>query len=331
MPSNENDHADRAHDSYAQHDNDGGSDGFSHWDSGLDISNLVEDYLVGIKPQIVIQAIYDRIEAYKEVQPSVWIHLQPMEEVMKAVSEIYTRWPDEDTRPSLWGIPFSCKDSIDVVGIPTTVGCPALTFTPSESAPIYQKCIDAGALFIGKTNMEQLATGMTGCRSPFGTLHSTFSKSHIVGGSSSGSAVSVSKGLVSFSLASDTAGSIRIPALFNGLVGFKPTKGTVSAKGVFPACLHQDCVSFLTLNTRDAEAVWRVCRGYDKGDLFAKAYPQYINPPITLETKPIEPHALSFRFGIPTMEALEVCSIEYRQMFSQAVQALQNAGGKLVE
>lgn len=301
-------------------------DGMDRWDSSMNISSLKLDYEAGIKPQHVVQAIYDRIDAYKEVQPSVWIHLQPIGDVMRAANELLIRWPDEAKRPPLWGIPFSVKDSIDVEGMPTTIGCPALAFTPASSAPVYERCIDAGALFIGKTNMEQLATGMTGCRSAYGTLHSSFSKSHIVGGSSSGSAVTVSEGLVSFSIGSDTAGSIRIPALYNGIVGFKPTKGTVSARGVAPASLHQDCVSFLALTVEDAEQVWQVCRGFDKADFFAKL-------PSALHSAEgnYVPTTPSFRFGTPPESALEICSPAYRQLFSQATEALQRAGGKFVD
>lgn len=309
-------------------------DSWSHWDSSLDISSLGEDYRAGIRPQVVAQAIFERIEASKQNQPSTWIHLQSLDDVLLATAEILERWPDENDRPPLWGIPFSVKDSIDVAGIPTTVGCPAIAFIPSTSASIYQKCIDAGGIFIGKTNMEQLATGMTGCRSPYGTLHSTFSNDHIVGGSSSGSAVSVSEGLVSFSLGSDTAGSIRIPALFNGLVGFKPTKGTVSAKGVFPACLHHDCVSFLTLTIKDAETVWNICKGYDKKDLFAKSLVNASTQSTVHESVEYETPSsqkLRFRFGTPPTQDLAACSSSYRQMFSQTVQALQGVGGKLVD
>jgi allophanate hydrolase len=207
-----------------------------------------------------------------------------------------------------------------------------LAFTPDSSAPVYQHCIDAGALFIGKTNMEQLATGMTGCRSPYGTLHSTFSKFHIVGGSSSGSAVTVSEGLVSFSLGSDTAGSIRVPALYNGIVGFKPTKGTVSARGVAPACLHQDCVSFLALTTEDAGKVWRVCKGFDPGDFFAKRpFPPSASRRQSIKEPSSSFEPRKFRFGIPPDSALEVCSPIYRKQFAQIAQALQTAGGKLVD
>lgn len=298
------------------------TDAMDYWDSSLSITSLSQDYEAGIRPQHVVQAIFDRIEAYKQVQPSVWIYLQPMGEVMRAANEQHIRWPDPKNRPPLYGIPFSVKDSIDVSGIPTTTGCPPLASTPTTSAPVYQRCIDAGGLFIGKSNMEQLATGMTGCRSPLGILHSTFSKSHIVGGSSSGSAVTVSQGLVSFSLGSDTAGSIRVPALFNGICGFKPTKGTVSARGVSPACSHQDCVSFLTSNVDDAEKIWQVCKGFDKEDVFAKL-------PRTLSTR--SPKQLRFRFGVPSAAALEVCSSHFRKQFAEVVDVIQQNGGKLVD
>jgi len=291
--------------------------GMDHWDSSLSISSILQDYEAGIKPQHVVQAIFERIEAYKQVQPSVWIYLQPISEVMRAANELTIRWPDPENRPVLYGVPFSVKDSIDVAGIPTTTGCPPLAFTPTTSAPVYQRCIDAGGLFIGKTNMEQLATGMTGCRSPFGTLHSTFSKSHVVGGSSSGSSVSVSQGLVSFSLGSDTAGSIRVPAMFNGIFGFKPTKGTVSARGVSPACLHQDCVSFLTSNVEDAKRVWEVCKGFDKGDFFAKLP---LSRPVRSKKQ------LRFRFGIPPASALEICSPSFKTQFAEVIEVLQRHG-----
>ncbi|TVY42845.1 Allophanate hydrolase [Lachnellula subtilissima] len=299
-------------------------DGMEYWDSSLDISSIRLDYEAGMKPQTVVQAIYDRIDAYREVQPSLWIHLQPIGEVMSQAHALNQRWPIPEERPPLWGVPFSVKDSIDVVGIPTTIGCPALAFTPTSSATVYQQCIDAGGLFIGKPNMEQLATGMTGCRSPYGTLHSTFSKQHIVGGSSSGSAVTVSQGLVSFSLGSDTAGSIRVPALYNGVFGFKPTKGTVSARGVYPACQHQDCVSFLATSVGDVEAVWEVCKGFDKMDFFAKPF---FLPDPSRESSTL----LSFRFGVPPDVALDVCSPEYRQKFDQVVQALKTESGHPVD
>lgn len=303
-------------------------DGMEYWDSSLDISSLRMDYEAGMKPQTVVQAIYDRIEAYEEVQPSVWLHLQLIGEVMRQAHALFSRWPNPKSRPPLWGIPFSVKDSINVAGIPTTIGCPALAFTPEVNAAVYQRCVDAGGLFIGKTNLEQLATGMTGCRSSYGkTLHSTFSKQHIVGGSSSGSAVTVSEGLVSFSLGTDTAGSIRVPALYNGVIGFKPTKGTVSARRVYPACQHQDCVSFLATTVEDTETVWEVCRGFDKEDVFAK--PLLLLP--ELPSSKIAPDQLSFRFGVPPGVALQACSPEYHHKFKQVVGALKTEAGELVD
>ncbi|KAF4635966.1 hypothetical protein G7Y89_g2126 [Cudoniella acicularis] len=287
-----------------------------HWDSSLNFLSLKMDYDAGITPQQVVQAIYDRIEAYKEVQPSLWLHLQPIGAVMISAHALYTRWPDPDNRPPLWGIPFSVKDSINVAGIPTTIGCPALTFIPNSSAAVFEHCVDAGGLFIGKTNMEQLATGMTGCRSPYGTLHSTFSKYHIVGGSSSGSAVTVSEGLVSFSLGSDTAGSIRVPALYNGIVGYKPTKGTISARGVYPACQHQDCVSFLAITAEDTESVWKVCKGFDRSDFFAKR--------ISSSDENTALDSLKFKFGVPPEEALNACSPQYKRKFNEVVESLTN-------
>ena len=214
------------------------------------------------------------------------------------------------------------KDNIDVAGIPTTAGCAALAYTPKVSAPVFQKCVDAGAIFVGKTNLEQLATGMTGCRSPFGALHSTWSPKHVVGGSSSGSAISVSAGLVSFSLGSDTAGSIRVPALFNGIVGFKPTKGTVSARGVVPACKHQDTVAFLALNVEEAEAVWRVCLGFDEDDPFAKR---------DFVIRKVEGKQPAVHFGIPPKSALEACSPQYLTSFHRVIRIISGKDRRLID
>ena len=297
----------------------------NRWDSTLSITSLHADYEAGISPTTVINAIYDRIEAYRDVQPSLWIYLQPLLTTIQAAKAIEARWPDPSSRPPLWGVPFSVKDNIDIASIPTTCGLPAIAVvnTPSASAPSYQSCIEAGALFIGKTNMEQLATGMTGCRSPYGTLHSTWSKDHVVGGSSSGSAVSVAAGLVSFSLGSDTAGSIRVPASFNGIVGFKPTKGTVSARGVVPACRHQDTVGFLALNVEDAEAVWRVCRGFDERDPFAKS---------SFVVRPSDGKGLKVRFGFPPSEVLhETCSHDHLKALVRAVHGIRGEKRKLVD
>jgi allophanate hydrolase len=190
---------------------------------------------------------------------------------------------------------------------------------------VYEKCIAAGALYIGKTNLDQLATGLNGTRTPYGIPHSVYSKEYISGGSSSGNAVSVGAKLVSFSLATDTAGSGRVPAAFNGVVGFKPTRGTVSFVGVTPACLSLDCCSFMAATVADVRKVWTVCEGYDPADRYAKSTPPLLRP-----VHSIGPQATQFNFGIPPPEALAICTPAYRRLFYEAVSTLQSIGGTLV-
>lgn len=290
------------------------------WSGDLSITSLRTAYNRGLSPAEVVEKVYERINEYHKIQPSVWIHLQSRESVIAAAKDLETRFPDQKTRPSLFGIPFSIKDNINIAGIPTTTACPPLAHTPKESALVYRKLIEQGGLFIGKTNLEQLATGMTGCRSPYGTLSSVYHKDYTVGGSSSGSCVSVAADLVSFSIGSDTAGSGRLPAAFNGIVGWKPTKGTVSAAGVTPASQSQDCIAVLTKEVEDARVVWYMIRGYDENDIYAKPAPHIYRP-----SKP----PASFTFGVPSPKALAVCSKPYRLMFDDAVRTLQSVGGTL--
>ena len=151
-----------------------------------------------------------------------------------------------DTRP-LYGIPFVIKDNIDLAGIPTSAACPEYSYVPSRSAVVVQRLIDAGAIPLGKTNLDQFATGLVGARSPYGACRNSINSEYISGGSSSGSAVAVALGLASFSLGTDTAGSGRVPAAFNNIVGLKPTLGRLSANGVVPACRSLDTVSIFAL------------------------------------------------------------------------------------
>ena len=193
------------------------------WDGKLDLDSLRKSYESGISPVTVVEAVYDRIEKYQDIDPAVWIKLEPKETIIAAAMKLAAI--DRCRLPALYGVPFSVKDSIDVQGIETTVACPPLAFVASKSAQCYEKVMAQGALYLGKVNLDQYATGLSGCRSPYGITHSVFSKDHISGGSSSGSAVSVGADLVSFSLATDTAGSGRVPPGFNGCVGYKPTRG----------------------------------------------------------------------------------------------------------
>jgi allophanate hydrolase len=290
----------------------------------LSITSLRQAYKKGLSPVAVMEAIYNRIEAYKVIDPAVWIHLLPKKQALDAATKLVARFPDRAVLPPLFGIPFSVKDSIDVQGIPTTTACEVLSRVPSASAVVYDKVITEGALFIGKVNLDQLATGLVGCRSPYGIPHSVFHKDYISGGSSSGSAVSVGASLVSFSLATDTAGSGRVPAGFNGIVGYKPTRGTISFRGVTPACLSLDCIALSTGNVSDARTLWQILEGHDPLDPYAKpaiAFERHINS--------IGPQSRTFKFGVPPPEALAICSRPARRMFNEAIAKLQAIGGVL--
>ncbi|KAL8883999.1 MAG: hypothetical protein Q9215_007862 [Flavoplaca cf. flavocitrina] len=269
--------------------------------------------------------LYKRIEDYKKVDPTIWLHLEPRAAVMERARKLDAKWPDKTKTPPLFGVPFSVKDSIDVAGIPTTTACPPLTHVPSKSSPVVERLLQQGALFIGKTNLDQLATGLTGCRSPYGIPRSVCDNDYICGGSSSGSCVSVGAGLVAFSIATDTAGSGRIPAGFNDIVGYKPTRGLVSCQGVTPACMSLDCIALIAGSVTDARTVWDICMNYDDDDRYSKTaapMPRHINA--------TGPQSNSFKFGIPPPEALAVCHLEYRRLFNDAVIKLQRLGGRLM-
>jgi allophanate hydrolase len=294
------------------------------WDGSLDIASLQTAYRIGLSPISVAEALYDRIEKYQKMDSGVWIHLQSKEAVLEDAKKLAEKYPDKQRLPTLYGIPFNVKDSIDVAGLPTTTACPPLAQIPPKSARAHELIMAQGGLFMGKANLDQLATGLSGCRSPYGVPHSVFNEKYISGGSSSGSCVSVGASLVTFSLVTDTAGSGRVPSGFNGVVGYKPTRGLISFEGVTPACLSLDCIAVVARNVDDARTVWQCCEGYDENDRYAR------------NTFPLERHvnslghqARSFKFAVPPPEALEICSPVYRRMFNQAVQRLQGIGGNL--
>lgn len=170
----------------------------------------------------------------------------------------------------LFGIPFAVKDNIDVAELPTTAACPEFSYQANESATVVTRLLQAGALLIGKTNLDQFATGLVGVRSPYGAVRNAHHPAYVSGGSSSGSAVAVALEQVLFSLGTDTAGSGRVPAGFNDLVGFKPSRGLLSAKGVFPACRTLDCISIFAHDVADAWRVLRVAAGYDADDPYSR-------------------------------------------------------------
>jgi len=205
--------------------------------------------LVPSSPVAAVTAAYERLAAG---QAASWITVVPSEEALDRAAALEAEGPGD--RP-LWGVPFAVKDNIDVAGLPTTAACPAFEYTPDRSAPAAQRLLDAGAVLIGKTNLDQFATGLVGTRSPYGTPHSVLDPALISGGSSSGSAVTVAEGVVAFALGTDTAGSGRVPAAANGIVGLKPSRGLVSIDGVVPACRSIDCVSVFARTVADAAVV----------------------------------------------------------------------------
>jgi len=214
----------------------------------MTIADLKEHYLSGArKPAAVIEEIFARIRADGELP--VWLSLANERQAIDRAKSVDLSLP-------FAGVPFAVKDNIDVQSMPTTAGCPSFTYIPAATAPVVQRLLDAGAILIGKTNMDQFATGLVGVRSPYGACSSVFDSRYISGGSSAGSAVALAKGYCAFALGTDTAGSGRVPAAFNNIVGLKPSRGLLSTTGVVPACRSLDCVSIFAATAGDANAVW---------------------------------------------------------------------------
>ncbi len=230
----------------------------------------------------------------------------------------------------LYGIPFAIKDNIDLAGVPTTAACPAFAYTPSESAPVVAALIEAGAIPIGKTNLDQFATGLVGTRSPYGEVKNSFNPDYICGGSSAGSASATALGQVSFALGTDTAGSGRVPAVLNNIVGHKPTKGLISTQGVVPACRSLDCVSLFALHSEDIAVLAGIVFGAENKTETHDAYTRinhhanrlrYFNPGQGDQT---------FSFGVPAELDFQG-NTETERLFKQARDKLVSRGGIAVE
>ncbi|MBY0393747.1 MAG: allophanate hydrolase, partial [Novosphingobium sp.] len=215
------------------------------------------------------EAALARIAAYDAVQPQIWISRASGEQVLAAARDVDARIAAGETLP-LAGVPYAAKDNIDVAGFETTAACPAFAYTPEQSATVTARLAAAGAICMGKTNLDQFATGLVGVRSPYGIPRNAFNRSYVSGGSSSGSAIAVAAGLVPIALGTDTAGSGRVPAAFNHLIGFKPTKGRWSTNGVVPACRSIDCVTVFAHTTADAALVDKVLARFDPADPWSK-------------------------------------------------------------
>jgi allophanate hydrolase len=292
-------------------------------DLSLDLSRLRAAYrAAAVKPSAIVAEVLRRIDAAGD--DAVWISRRLSEEIVADGETLDRRLAEIDLLP-LYGIPFAVKDSIDVKGLPTTLACPAFAYEPAESAPVIDKLLAAGAILIGKTNLDQFATGLTGTRSPYGVPRNPFDSAMVPGGSSSGSAVAVASGLVSFAVGTDTAGSGRVPAAFNNLVGLKPTLGLISSRGLVPACRALDCITVLALTVPDALDVLRAAQGFDKDSPYSRAAP----PAFDLNLASI-PHA--FRFGIPRADKREFFGdVEAKALFDRAIENMVAIGGTPVE
>jgi allophanate hydrolase len=288
----------------------------------LDLESLVTAYARNeLTPAAVVRDIYAAMPA--QADNPLWIHLLPQAAVLQQARDIELRRNSGAALP-LYGIPFAVKDNIDVAGSPTTAACPAYAYTPQATAHAVQRLLDAGALLIGKTNLDQFATGLVGTRSPYGACRNAFNPEYISGGSSSGSAVAVAAGLVSFALGTDTAGSGRVPAGFNNIVGLKPTPGVVSTRGVVPACRSLDCMSVFALTCEDATRVFDVMRAFDCDDGYARA-----------DAAPVaglSSASARFRCGVPAAAQREFFGDETaRAAYEQSLFALCETGADLVE
>ena len=221
-----------------------------------------------ITPRTVVRDVLAAIEATRSQNPA-WIHVLPADALLTRAATLEQQHT-QGLRMPLYGVPFAVKDNIDVAGAPTTAACPAFSYVPQETAHAVARLEAAGAILIGKTNMDQFATGLVGTRSPYGACSNPFDARYISGGSSSGSAVAVALGHVSFALGTDTAGSGRVPAAFCDLVGLKPTRGLVSLHGVVPACRSLDCLSIFARTVADAGEVLDVIAGFDPADPYSR-------------------------------------------------------------
>ena len=277
-------------------------------------------------PRQLTQALLKANRDYNQENP-IWIHLLSEEEVEPYLAAMETN-PNKDL--PLYGIPFAIKDNIDLAGIPTTAACPGFAYTPDESAFVVKQLIAAGAIPLGKTNLDQFATGLVGTRSPepWGPCHNALNSEYISGGSSAGSSVAVAKGLASFSLGTDTAGSGRVPASLNNIVGLKPSRGLLSNTGLVPACRSLDCISIFALSCSDANQVLNVAAQYDPQDAYSRPNPfsnskRYYQP-ITDATK--------ITIGVPQAAQLEFFGDkEAEQLFAESIKLLEQTEAKIVE
>lgn len=281
-----------------------------------DIAARVAAYRAGRDAFADLEATLDVVEAAGR---PVWISTTPRQQAHACLARAKKRRDAGEVLP-LFGIPFGVKDNIDVEGLETTAACPDFSYRPAASAFVVRQLVDAGAIPIGKTNLDQFATGLNGTRSPYGVPVCAFDENYVSGGSSSGSAVAVALGHVMFALGTDTAGSGRVPAGFNNIVGLKPSRGLLSTRGVVPACRTLDCVSILANTVADSIAVLAAAAIYDAEDPFARASRTALESVLPA----------SFRFGVLTGETLAHCAPAVQARYRESIRALEGEGGTAV-
>ncbi|POF34283.1 allophanate hydrolase [Roseibium marinum] len=286
------------------------------FDLPFTLPSLAAAYKSGTSAKDIVEEVYRRIDSIDD--PGIFIYLFDKQEVLETAAALGAYDP---ARP-LWGIPFVIKDNIDAGGKPTTAACPAYEYLAEEDAFVVGRLKEAGALVIGKTNLDQFATGLVGVRSPYQPPRNAVDPDIVPGGSSSGSAVAVAHGIVSFSLGTDTAGSGRVPGALNNIVGLKPTLGALSASGVVPACRTLDTISIFALTVEDAYCVFQCAAGYDAADAYSKVVP----------TPDLSPVPAKLRIGIPDAGSIEFCGDEAQaKSFSDSVALLEAEGAEIVE
>ncbi|MBD8505057.1 allophanate hydrolase [Hoyosella sp. G463] len=253
-------------------------------------------------------------------RPEAWIHLRPLDDVLADARRLDARVTDGEHLP-LAGTAFAVKDNIDIAGLPTTAACPGFAYVPERTATAAQRLIDAGSLVLGKTNLDQFATGLVGTRSPYGVCRNAHDAERISGGSSSGSAVVVALGIADFALGTDTAGSGRVPAALNGIVGIKATLGLVPVDGVVPACPSYDCVTVFAHGLPDAVRAMRVITGPSDHDPASRTWPA--TAPLAAPPEPV--------IAVPSASNLAALSPAARDLFDQAAGRLEDHGARLKE
>ncbi|MDX8524151.1 allophanate hydrolase [Mesorhizobium sp. MSK_1335] len=286
-------------------------------DIRFDFGGLHSAYAAGLPVSAMIETVFERIA--EAADPGIFIHLADKTDLLAQAAAL---GPFDPVTKPLWGIPFAVKDNIDVAGMPTTAACAEYAYLPAEDATVVARLKAAGALVIGKTNLDQFATGLVGVRSPYPIPRNAIDAALVPGGSSSGSAVATARGIVSFALGTDTAGSGRIPAGLNNIVGLKPTVGALSAMGVVPACRTLDCISVFALTVDDAYAIFRVAAAKDEADAYSRpvAAPQIAALPPVLT------------IGVPAGSDLKFFGDDAMQAgFAAALSMLEKLGCKLAE